>query len=38
MGNGITPDITVPFTEADAVAKKDPQMARAIQFLTKSVQ
>lgn len=34
MGNGITPDITVPFTAADATAKKDPQMDRAIQFLT----
>jgi carboxyl-terminal processing protease len=34
MGNGITPDITVPFTSADASAKKDPQMARAISFLT----
>ncbi|MFH1178361.1 MAG: S41 family peptidase [bacterium] len=34
MGNGITPDIIVPFTEADTTAKKDPQMARAIQFLT----
>ena len=34
MGNGITPDISVPFTQADADAKKDPQMARAIEFLT----
>ena len=34
MGNGVTPDITVPFTQADASAKKDPQTARAIQFLT----
>ncbi len=34
MGNGITPDITVPYTAADATAKTDPQMARAIQFLT----
>ena len=34
MGNGITPDIVVPITKADIVAKKDPQMARAIQFLT----
>jgi len=34
MGNGITPDIIVPFTQADADAKKDPQMLRAIQFLT----
>lgn len=34
MGNGVTPDIIVPYTSADATAKKDPQMARAIQFLT----
>lgn len=34
MGNGITPDITVPYTQADAAAKKDPQMQRAIEFLT----
>ena len=34
MDNGITPDIIVPFTSADATAKKDPQMLRAIQFLT----
>ncbi|HUY62189.1 MAG TPA: S41 family peptidase [Candidatus Paceibacterota bacterium] len=34
MGNGITPDITVPFTKADANAGTDPQMARAVQFLT----
>ncbi len=34
MGNGITPDITVPVTEADITAKRDPQMLRAIQFLT----
>lgn len=38
MGNGVTPDITVPFTEADATAKKDPQMERAIQFLTTTAQ
>ncbi|MFA4846283.1 MAG: S41 family peptidase, partial [Patescibacteria group bacterium] len=30
MGNGVTPDIIVPFTQADATAEKDPQMARAI--------
>jgi C-terminal processing protease CtpA/Prc len=36
MGNGVTPDIAVPFTAADAAAKKDPQMARAVQFLTTS--
>ncbi len=34
MGNGVTPDIIVPYTSADAAAKKDPQMARAVQFLT----
>ncbi len=34
MGNGITPDIKVPYTAADAAAKTDPQMARAVQFLT----
>jgi carboxyl-terminal processing protease len=34
MGNGVTPDIIVPYTAADAAAKRDPQMARAIQFLT----
>lgn len=34
MDNGVTPDIIVPFTTADATAKKDPQMLRAIQFLT----
>lgn len=33
MGNGITPDIKVPYTQADADAKKDPQMERAVQFL-----
>lgn len=34
MGNGVTPDITVAYTAADAAAKTDPQMARAIRFLT----
>ena len=34
MGNGITPDITVSFTSADAEAKLDPQMERAVEFLT----
>lgn len=34
MGNGVVPDITVPYTTADATAKKDPQMLRAVQFLT----
>ncbi|MFA6278900.1 MAG: S41 family peptidase [Candidatus Paceibacterota bacterium] len=34
MGNGITPDITVPITDADITAKNDVQMKRAIQFLT----
>ena len=34
MGNGVTPDITVPITNADVAAKRDSQMARAIKFLT----
>ena len=36
MGNGITPDIVVPFPSAGTTtpSKADPQMARAIQFLT----
>ncbi len=34
MGNGITPDIIVPITQKDLDAKADPQMARAVQFLT----
>ena len=34
MGNGITPDITVLFTQKDTDAKLDPQMARAVEFLT----
>jgi carboxyl-terminal processing protease len=34
MGNGITPDIAVPYTAVDAAAKSDPQMARAVRFLT----
>lgn len=34
MGNGITPDIVVPYTKADAAAKQDPQMERAVKFLT----
>ncbi len=36
MGNGITPDITVPYNAPDATTtpKVDPQMARAVQFLT----
>jgi len=34
MGNGVTPDIKVPYTQADADAKNDPQMDRAVQFLT----
>ncbi len=36
MGDGVTPDIKVPFTAADVAAKRDPQMARAIDFLTRS--
>ena len=34
MGNGVTPDITVEFTKKDAETKQDPQMARAVEFLT----
>ena len=34
MGNGITPDIEVPYTQQDAAAKKDPQLIRAREFLT----
>ncbi|MHB1769775.1 MAG: S41 family peptidase [Minisyncoccota bacterium] len=34
MGNGITPDIVVPITKADIASNQDPQMARAIKFLT----
>jgi carboxyl-terminal processing protease len=34
MGNGIVPNITVDRTPADAAAGKDPQMLRAVQFLT----
>lgn len=34
MGNGVTPDIIVPFTAADVDAKRDPQMLRAVKFLT----
>ncbi|HEY9745825.1 MAG TPA: S41 family peptidase [Oculatellaceae cyanobacterium] len=30
---GITPDITVPYTEADFLAQRDPQLDRAIRFL-----
>ena len=35
MGNGVTPDLVVERTRDDVVAKKDPQMDRAVQFLTK---
>ena len=34
MGNGITPDITIPVTDADLSAKTDPQMLRAVSYLT----
>ncbi len=34
MDNGITPDIEVERTGDDIRAKKDPQLARAVQFLT----
>ena len=32
-GSGLEPDITVPLTEDDAKAKRDPQLDRAVQFL-----
>ncbi len=34
MGNGITPDIVVPVSPEQVAAEEDPQMARAVQFLT----
>ncbi len=34
MGNGITPDIDVEATSSQITATNDPQMARAVQFLT----
>ena len=34
MDNGVAPDIAVAVTATDLEAKKDPQMARAIRFLT----
>lgn len=34
MGNGITPDVKVDRTQQDVAAGKDPQMTRAVQFLT----
>lgn len=34
MEHGITPDIVVPFTPKDAADGTDPQMARAVTFLT----
>ena len=34
MGNGIAPNITATFTAVDAEAKRDPQVKRAIEFLT----
>lgn len=34
MDNGIKPDIIVSFSAADASAKRDPQMLRAVDFLT----
>lgn len=36
MGNGVTPDIKVPYVKAEEGSKNDSQMARAIQFLTTS--
>lgn len=34
MGAGVTPNIVVPYTKEDADIKKDPQMTRAVEFLT----
>ncbi|OGG40997.1 hypothetical protein A2118_00355 [Candidatus Kaiserbacteria bacterium GWA2_50_9] len=34
MGNGVTPDISVPYVKAEKEGKDDSQMARAIKFLT----
>ena len=34
MGNGVTPDISVPYEKADTEGGHDSQMARAITFLT----
>lgn len=34
MGAGVTPNIVVPYTKADATIKKDSQMIRAVEFLT----
>lgn len=36
-GDGITPDIIVQYTKEDASAERDPQMDRAIQFLTTGI-
>jgi carboxyl-terminal processing protease len=33
-GTGLEPDVSVPLTEEDAAAGRDPQLDRAIQFLT----
>lgn len=32
-GAGLQPDVTIPFTQADVDAKRDPQLDRAVQFL-----
>lgn len=34
MGNGVTPDISVPYVKAESENENDSQMARAIKFLT----
>jgi carboxyl-terminal processing protease len=31
--NGLTPDVVVPFSDADAAAGKDPQMEKAVKLL-----
>lgn len=33
-GNGVAPHVSVPYTPADAEAGRDPQLARAVEFLT----
>ncbi len=34
---GIEPDVKVPYTEADFLAQRDPQLKRAVQFLEKQI-
>jgi carboxyl-terminal processing protease len=32
-GNGLQPDVTVPLTDADVTAKRDPQLDKAVEIL-----